>query len=169
MKALPLPLLFSVSFAVAEEKSIPNRLIDYPGFMKAVEEAQPLREERRLTEEQFLQKMRTPGVVVLDARSAEKFGLRHLQGAVNLSLPDFTADELKKIIPSFDTPVLIYCNNNFEDSRLSFPSKTPSTSLNLSTFVTLHAYGYHNVFELGPLLKVETTRLPFAGKETQRQ
>lgn len=167
MKALSFLLLLSVSFATAEEVRIPNRLIDYPGFKQAVDEAEPLREARRLTEEQFLQKMQAPGVVLLDARSAEKFKLRHIRGAVNLSLPDFTADELKKIIPSFDTPVLIYCNNNFEDSLVSFAPKGPSTSLNLATFVTLHAYGYRNVFELGPLLKVRTTKLPFAGQETQ--
>ena len=33
-------------------------------------------------------------------------------------------------------------------------------ALNIQTFVNLHAYGYTNVYELGPLLDVKTTRIP---------
>ena len=36
-------------------------------------------------------------------------------------------------------------------------------ALNLSTFVTLYDYGYRNVYELAPLLHVETSRLDFDG------
>ena len=110
--------------------------------------------------------MAEPGVVLLDARSASKFKLRHLKGAVNLSLPDFTAEELNKIIPTKNTKVLIYCNNNFLGSPVSFPLKAPGASLNISTFVNLTTYGYTNVYELGPLVDVKTTKLPFEGTET---
>jgi len=112
--------------------------------------------------------MAETGVVLLDARSAAKFKLRHLRGAVNLSLPDFTAAELARIIPHKDTRVLIYCNNNFAGSPVSFPSKTAGASLNISTFVTLRTYGYTNVYELGPLIDVKASRLPFEGDELSK-
>jgi hypothetical protein len=41
--------------------------------------------------------------------------------------------------------------------------KKASASLNLSTFVALYDYGYRNVYELAPLLEVETSRLEFEG------
>src|SRR5205823_5547281 len=102
-----------LSFSAHSETQIPNRLIDYSAFLNNAEKVKAVRESRRLTEDQFLQAMSEPGVVVLDARSAAKFELRHLRRAVNLSLPDFTAAELAKLIPSTDTKILIYCNNNF--------------------------------------------------------
>ncbi len=33
----------------------------------------------------------------------------------------------------------------------------------LSTFVTLYDYGYRNVYELGPNVKLEASQLPFEG------
>jgi len=127
-----------------------------------------IRAAHRLTEAQFLQAMAEPGVVLLDARSAAKFKLRHLKGAVNLSLPDFTADDLAQTIPAKGTKVLIYCNNNFLGSPVAFASKAPAASLNISTFVNLYTYGYTNVYELGPLVNVKSTALPFEGTEVSK-
>ena len=44
-------------------------------------------------------------------------------------------------------------------------SKVATASLNLSTYTSLKSYGYDNIYELGPLLDVNTTKLPFAGTE----
>ena len=167
------PLLLSALFFLLIQSShaqtqIPNPLIDYPAFLNNTQQIQPIRAARRLTEDEFLQAMHEFGVVLLDARSAAKFKLRHLQGAVNLTLPDFTADDLAKIIPTKGTKILIYCNNNFIGSKSAFPSKAPGASLNLSTFVTLATYGYDNVYELGPLLNVNTSKLPFEGDEVAK-
>jgi len=38
-----------------------------------------------------------------------------------------------------------------------------TASLNLSTFVALYEYGYRNVYELGPNVKLEDSKLPFEG------
>jgi len=157
-----------LTFSTHAETQIPNRLIDYSAFLNNAQQVKAVRESRRLTEDQFLQAMSERGVVLLDARSAAKFKLRHLRGAVNLSLPDFTAAELAKIIPSRDTKVLIYCNNNFVGCDGAFPSKAPGASLNISTYVTLTTYGYTNVYELGPLIDVKTSKLPFEGGEVSR-
>ena len=150
------------------ETQIPNRLIDYSAFLKNAQQVTALRESRRLTEDQFLHAMSEPGTVLLDARSPAKFKLQHLRGAVNLSLPDFTAAELAKIIPSRDTKILIYCNNNFLGSDQAFPSKAPAASLNISTYVNLAIYGYTNVYELGPLINVKASKLPFEGDEVSK-
>lgn len=144
----------------AEDKSIPNRLIDYPGFLKGAHEVAALRKERRIAEDEFLRMSREPGTIILDARSSEKYRLLHVKGAMHLSLPDVTAEELAKIIPTRATRILIYCNNNFENEPLAFPSKADTASLNIYTFNTLHSYGYTNVYELGPLLDVHKTRIP---------
>ncbi len=106
----------------------------------------------RLTEDQFLAAMQQQGVVVLDARSAIRYKMRHVKGAVNLPFTEFTADTLAKILPAKDTRILIYCNNNFLNAPESMQSKAAPASLNLSTYTSLKAYGYDNIYELGPLL-----------------
>jgi hypothetical protein len=45
------------------------------------------------------------------------------------------------------------------------PTKVIWSALNVSTFVSLHAYGYRNVYELGPAVDVGTTKLQFEGGE----
>jgi hypothetical protein len=49
----------------------------------------------------------------------------------------------------------------------AFATKAPAASLNLSTQAALRAYGYSNIFELGPALHVEKTILKFEGTETE--
>ena len=154
----------AADFSSIDLSAVPNPRIDYPTFERKVIETGPVRELRRLEEDAFLRMMSLPGVVVLDARTEWRYRRLHIAGAVNLPFTEFTAESLAAIIPSFDTPVLIYCNNNFGDRLDVFPSKLASAALNVSTFTALRTYGYENVFELGPLLRVATSRLPFAGE-----
>jgi 3-mercaptopyruvate sulfurtransferase SseA len=164
MKTLLCALFFSTgSILVAGQ--IPNPLIDYKEFQKIVTVSASERESHRLTEPQFIEAMADQKAVLLDARSASKYELRHIRGAVNLPFTDFTAGTLAKIIPAKNAKILIYCNNNFEGSPVSFASKAPSASLNLSTYTSLRSYGYTNIFELGPLLNVHRTLIPFEGAE----
>ena len=140
-----------------------NPAIDMPGFLAASREAAEHRQSRRISEEEFLRLQAEPGTIVLDARSAQRFGELHVRGAVNLSFPDITVESLAALIPDKDTRILIYCNNNFSGAPQAFPTKIASASLNLSTFVTLYDYGYRNVYELAPLVDVKASRLPFEG------
>jgi phage shock protein E len=162
MKTLLLTLFLSAGSILADEQ-IPNPLIDYKAFQKIVAASASERESHRLTEPQFINGMADKKTILLDARSASKYELRHIRGAVNLPFTDFTADSLAKVIPARDTKILIYCNNNFEGSPIAFASKAPSASLNISTYTSLRSYGYTNIFELGPLLNVHTTSIPFEG------
>ena len=172
MKILPALLVtasiltFTTSLLPAQEP-IPNRLIDYNGFQKIVDTADKDRESRRLTEDAFLAMMNEKDVVVLDARSAAMYRLRHIKGAASLPFTDFSATSLAGVVPSKDTKILIYCNNNFLNDPVSMFSKVPPASLNLSTYTSLKAYGYDLIFELGPLLDVRTTKIPFEGMEVK--
>jgi Rhodanese-like domain len=145
--------------------TIPNPAIDAPGFQQNVRESATEREAHRLTEAEFIQAMQEKGVIVFDARSTRNFDRRHIRGAINLPFTEFTATSLAAVIPKKDSKILIYCNNNFNGSPESFATKAPSTALNLSTYVTLKGYGYNNIYELGPLLDVLTTKIPFVGTE----
>ena len=155
------PLLFA-------KDPIPNERIDYPTFMQIAQKSAPVREKRRVTEEEFMTMAGEPGTVVLDARSADKYALRHICGAVSLPFTDFTAESLARVLRQKDCRVLIYCNNNFRGSPVSLAAKSPAASLNISTYIALATYGYTNVYELGPLLDVKKTKLPFEGTEVAR-
>jgi hypothetical protein len=142
-----------------------NPAIDMAGFLKVSMAAAEHRQSHRVSEEEFLRMSREPGTIVLDARSAEKYRLLHVKNAINLSFPDITIASLQQAIPDKATRILIYCNNNFAGAEKPFPSKMPSASLNLSTYVALYNYGYENVYELGPLVELKDSKLPFEGAE----
>src|SRR5438445_5828246 len=143
--------------------TIQNPAIDMPGYLAVAKEAAVYRESRRVSEEEFIRMSGQPDTIVLDARSRTKFDELHIRGAINLSFPDITVDSLPQTIPSRNTRVLIYCNNNFTGGRSAFPSKIARASLNLSTFIALYSYGYRNIYELGPLIDIKNTKLEFDG------
>ena len=140
---------------------IPNPAIDMPGYLQISAEAAKDRETHRLTEEQFLDMSRQPGVIVLDCRSKQKFDELHIAGAINLSFPDIAVESLARTLPDKNARILIYCNNNFRNAEKAFPSKLPSASLNISTYIALYNYGYRNVYELGPQLDPAKSILTF--------
>ncbi|HEU5133780.1 MAG TPA: rhodanese-like domain-containing protein [Steroidobacteraceae bacterium] len=158
----PLLILFA---GLASADEIPNPLIDYEAFKSGVEQVGLVRDSHRVTEIEFVRMAADPSTVVLDARSARMFKQLHVKGAKNLSLPDITEKELAKIIPSKSTRILIYCNNNFLNEPAAFPAKNLSASLNVYTMNVLFAYGYTNVYELGPLIEIQKTIIPFAGRK----
>jgi rhodanese-related sulfurtransferase len=162
---LGLLLLAGAAQASAQSANIPNPLIDYGAFQNGVERVGVVRETHRVTEREFVRMSRDRATVILDARSAEKYALLHVKGAKNLSLPDITEAELAKIIPSKSTRILIYCNNNFSNEPAAFPAKNLSASLNVYTMNVLFAYGYTNVYELGPLIDIHKSIIPFERAE----
>lgn len=138
-----------------------NPAIDMQGYLRVSLAAAQHRETRRVSEAEFLRMSREPNTIVLDARSREKFDELHVRGAVSLAFSDIAVDTLARTIPDKNTRILIYCNNNFAEAPSPFPSKLPSASLNLSTYIALYNYGYRNVYELGPLIELSKSRLPF--------
>jgi hypothetical protein len=139
-----------------------NPAIDMEGFLRVSAIAAKHRESRRLSQEEFARMSREPGTVVLDARSRDRYEQLHVKGAIHLSFPDIAIESLRQTIPDRKTRILIYCNNNFLGAEGPFPSKLPSASLNLSTYIALYNYGYRNVYELGDTLDIRESKLEFA-------
>lgn len=131
-----------------------NSDVDYPGFSNLTNEVEAYRKDRIVDVKTFKQLANEPGTILLDTRSKEAFEARHIKGAVHLNFSDFTAGKLAKVIPTKDTKVLIYCNNNFIGDPMAFASKMAPLALNIPTFINLYGYGYKNVYELGNLLVV---------------
>jgi hypothetical protein len=152
--------ILGMSGAAAADSTIRNPKIDMEAYLKVAHEAAVHRQSHRLTEDEFLRLAREPGTIILDARSREKYDLLHIRGAINLSFPDIAVESLARMLPDKKARILIYCNNNFRNQEMAFPSKAPDASLNVSTYISLYSYGYRNVWELGPLLDVNHTRLP---------
>ena len=123
--------------------------------------------------EKFLAMSKEDKVIILDTRSQAMYKSKHIKGAVHLNFSDFTQRNLARVIPGFDTKVLIYCNNNFEDDQVNFATKiaspptTNNTSLtlalNIPTYINLYGYGYKNVYELSELVSVNDERISFEG------
>jgi hypothetical protein len=162
LPAFVLCALMCAPLVVADTRApIVNPAIDMEGYLRVSREAAQHRASRRLTEEDFLRMSREPGTIVLDARSSERYNDLHVKGAINLAFSDIAVDSLARIVPEKNTRILIYCNNNFAGATQPFPTKMPSASLNISTYIALYNYGYRNVYELGPLIDIEKSKLPF--------
>ncbi len=164
-----LPLLIAVLLSTTstaqdmKPRHIPNQNIDFAGFASLISQLEPLREARRISEAEFTAMSKDEDTIVLDTRSAAKYAELHVKGAVHLNFSDITSDTLAAVIPSPTTRILIYCNNNFENAPLPFPVKKAVAALNIPTFATLYAYGYQNLYELGPVLDPATSEIEFAG------
>lgn len=169
----------------------PNPNIDFAGHIAVAQDAQKHRETRRLSEADFIKASKEEGVIVLDARSKAMYDLLHIKGAINLSFPDIDVESLKKVLPDKKAKILIYCNNNFtpapgvknppeevtpnggtpvnakngELAKLAMRGKGAVVSLNISTYTTLYAYGYTNVYELGPLVDPTTTKIDLVSNQ----
>jgi hypothetical protein len=137
-------------------QSIGSPLIDYAGFKELTSEVQPYRLKRLIKLDEFNKRAAKKDVLVLDARSARAFEQGHIKGAVNLPLPDFTADALAEVVgKNRDREILIYCNNNFVNNRNPVRTKALPLALNIQTFINLYGYGYRNVWEMGEAVDMD--------------
>lgn len=155
---------FGADTQIVGDYTAPNPRIDFKAYLAQAESADEVRARNRLSEAKFIELSRLPGVVILDARSRDKFDLLHVEGAINLPFADISEPSLAKTLPRKDQIILIYCNNNFAKAPVAMESKRAGASLNISTFIALHTYGYTRIYELGPLLDVHTTAIPLVGK-----
>lgn len=176
--------------ATAANRNYPKAKVSFEDYKALVAAVEPQRAGRLIDLDQFLKMSQEPGTIILDSRSTFRFDRIHLKGAKHLSFTDYTQANLAKVIPSFDTKILIYCNNNFDGNQTDFPSKIASPSiapsaspnanstiasqmvsqekprmmaLNVPTYISLYGYGYHNVYELNELVKVTDRRIKFEG------
>lgn len=130
----------------------PNPQIDYPAYARLAQEVRDYRATRLIDWQTFRAAAADPDVLILDARSERQFAAGHLEGAINVPLPEFSAERLAEVIGRTDRPILIYCNNNFRNDRPPVYLKSGRLALNLSTFTHLYGYGYRNVRELNDVM-----------------
>lgn len=90
--------------------------------------------------------------LILDTRSKANYEIKHIKGAVHLNFSEMTTRDLKEAIPSKDTRILIYCNNNFLNNIQPLTLKSAPLALNIPTFITLYGNSYKNLYELGPAI-----------------
>ncbi len=146
--------------AAAQELS-DNPQVDYQGFAALTTELETYRQSRLVDFDRFQELAATPGVLILDTRSAAAFAAGHIKGAVNLPFSDFTDEKLAKVIGDTDRAILIYCNNNFSNNRAPVVTKRAPLALNIPTFINLYGYGYRNIYELNDVVDMDDPRVAF--------
>jgi rhodanese-related sulfurtransferase len=170
--------------------SYPKAKVSFRDFKGLVAEVEAHRASRLIDLATFQRMSQKPGVIILDTRSTFRYERLHVKGAKHLSFTDFTQENLARVIPSFDTTILIYCNNNFDGNQVDFASKIarPNANprspvarqvasqskplmmaLNIPTYINLYGYGYRNVYELNELVRVNDPRITFDGSIVRAQ
>jgi hypothetical protein len=156
-----------IAAAPLSAQSTGSPLIDYDGFQQLASEARPYRLQRLIKMDEFNRRAAKRDVLILDARSSRAFLEGHIKGAVNVPLPDFTADALAEVIGANpDREILIYCNNNFVNNRRPVVTKAVPLALNIQTFINLYGYGYKNVFELGEAVDMDAPEVRWVSAAT---
>jgi hypothetical protein len=189
LSALAILMILTPRGQLQAENEYPKALVSFQDFKSLVAEVEAHRAERLVDLDTFNRMAKEPGVVILDSRSKFRYDRIHIHGAAHLNFSDFTQQRLAEVIPSPDTVVLIYCNNNFEGNQTDFASKvvmrpslqslagsapSPETqfrdqatplmlALNVPTYINLYGYGYRNVYELHERVSVDDPRIRFAG------
>lgn len=183
-KTLPIESMVSTQGSTSVSLGYRQANVSFDDFKLIMAKVEPHRASRLIDLNAFLELSGQPDVIILDTRSTFRYEQIHLKGARHLALTDFTEGNLAKAIPSFDTAILIYCNNNFGGNH--FDSDAPITesyrkmnptlvsqmdaqatpkmmALNLPTYASLYGYGYRNVYELNELVDLGDRRIKFEG------
>jgi len=193
MKKLILFMLLIGASAMSAPKEYAKAKVSFSDFKNLVNNVEDHRAKRLVDLDTFLKMSKQPNTIILDSRSTFRFDRIHLAGAKHLSFTDFTQENLAKVIPSFDTTILIYCNNNFNGNQIDFASKVALPSedikknkdpianqmvaqekpimlaLNIPTYINLFGYGYRNIYELDELVEVKDPRIKFEGSIVGRK
>lgn len=177
-------ILLAANLGVAQDTKYPQAKVSFADFKELVTEVESHRGRHLIDLDTFLEMSKETGVIILDSRSAFRFDRIHVKGARHLAFTDFTQANLAEVIPSPETRILIYCNNNFDGNQTDFATKAfvPSLqlhgaaatqiavqekprmmALNIPTYINLFGYGYRNVYELDELVKVTDPRIEFEG------
>ena len=157
------------------ETKLPASKVDFDAFETLTKEVKEYRKSRLVNLDIFLSYSKEKNTIILDTRSAEMYNRKHVKGAVHLNFSDFTQTNLRRLIPTADTRILIYCNNNFANDEILFATKAASPkllgqkpitlALNIPTFINLYGYGYKNVYELADLVSVFNKVIQFEGTD----
>jgi hypothetical protein len=191
-------LICSLESENTKEQQTTGNACDSTRFIQIANGVEEIRKRNRLSEEEFAKAAQEPGTIVLDARGREFYEQLHVAGSVNLPYTHFSAYSLSWVVPTRSTRILIYCRNNFINAPESFPvipakpeafevrvidgqeievpieyeppelPKIAEAGLNLPTFITLHSYGYDNIWELDDIVDPNDSPIQFARDRPKR-
>jgi hypothetical protein len=123
-------------FSIAGAAQVTPALVDFDAYEKLVSEVKLHRQSRLLNAKEFVKASKEQKVIILDTRSDSMYAAVHVKGAIHLNFSDFTQANLKKIIPSPDYKILIYCNNNFVSTPLTQPGPVTNSKDYTNYFLT---------------------------------
>lgn len=78
-----------------------------------------------------------PDLMILDVREEEEYITGHAKDAVLFTLADINDVTAEDLIPSKETPLLVYCRSGRRSLQAAF---------------MLESYGYENVYDVGGLI-----------------
>ena len=163
-------IAYSVTLTAQPKQPVeyPKSDVNYSEFTKLTVEAEKHRETHMASLDEFIKWSKEKDVIVLDTRSKKMFEMKHVKGAVHLNFSAYTAGKLAEVIPSKDTKILIYCNNNLDQDPMYFARKMAPLALNIPTFINLYGYGYQNVYELDRLVPTIDSPLELDGEAIKK-
>jgi hypothetical protein len=147
-------------FSMASEAQVTPALVDFDAYENLVSEVKQHRQSRRLNAKEFVKASKEQKVIILDTRSDSMYAAVHVKGAIHLNFSDFTQANLKKIIPSPDYKILIYCNNNF----VSTPLTQPGPAINNKDYTN-----YFLTKAFVPEQIIQPTALTYAPMQSSKQ
>jgi len=112
--------------------------------------------------DRFAQMNREANTVILDTRSRAAFASGHIYGAVNVPLSEMTLLNLGDAIEDRETRILIYGDENIDEVAGRSDYEISSLPINLLTYISLHRYGYYELFELGEKASLKDERIDWA-------
>jgi len=107
----------------------------------------------------FSQMYSEANTVVLDTRTAVDFASGHIYGAVNVPLSEMSLLRLADAIEDRQTRILIYGDENIGEISGRSDYDISTLPVNLLTYISLHNYGYYEVYELGDKASFRDERL----------
>lgn len=110
----------------------------------------------------FVQMNSEANTVILDTRSREAFATGHIYGAVNIPLSEMSLLNIADAVHDRETRILIYGDENIAENSDYSDYEISNLPINLLTYISLHRYGYYELFELGEKTSYKDQRIDWA-------
>lgn len=128
-------------------------------FTRDLPSALEHRQERVIDIDAFSQMNSEANTVILDTRSREDFAEGHIYGAVNLPLSEMTLLNLADAVDDRETRILIFGDENIAEIAARSDYEVSTLPINMLTYISLHRYGYYEIYELGEKASLKDERM----------
>lgn len=134
-------------------------------FTRDLPSALDHRQARIVDLDTFSQMNTEANTVILDTRSREDFAAGHIYGAVNLPLSEMTLLNLGDTIDDRETRILIFGDENIYEIAGRSDFEISTLPINLLTYISLHRYGYFELYELSEKASIRDERVDWIEPE----